>query len=56
MDRGPRPPRQPICERPALLLGRAFAELLVNAAAYPTIQRTESVTDAAREFQARAGA
>ena len=44
------PDRRAGCERPALLLGR---ELLVNAAAYPTIQ---SVTDAAREFQARAGA
>ena len=37
------PDRRAGCERPALLLGR---ELLVNAAAYPTIQ---SVTDAARE-------
>ena len=44
------PDRRAACERPALLLGR---ELLVNAAAYRTIQ---AVTDAARDFQARAGA
>ena len=44
------PDRRAACERPALLLGR---ELLVNAAAYPTIR---AVTDAARDFHARAGA
>ena len=44
------PDRRAACERPALLLGR---ELLLNAAAYSTI---EAVTDAAREFHARAGA
>ena len=44
------PDRRAACERPALLLGR---ELLVNAASYRTIQ---AVTDAAREFHARAGA
>ena len=44
------PDRRAACERPALLLGR---ELLVNAAAYPTIR---AVTDTAREFHARAGA
>ena len=44
------PDRRAACERPALLLGR---ELLVNAAAYRTIQ---AVTDAAQDFQARAGA
>ena len=44
------PDRRAACERPALLLGR---ELLVNAAAYPSI---DAVTGAAREFQARAGA
>ena len=44
------PDRRAACERPALLLGR---ELLLNAAAYPTIQ---AVTDAARDFHARAGA
>ena len=44
------PDRRAACERPALLLGR---ELLVNAAAYSTI---EAVTDAARDFHARAGA
>ena len=44
------PDRRAACERPALLLGR---ELLLNAAAYPTI---EAVTDAARDFHARAGA
>ena len=43
------PDRRAACERPALLLGR---ELLTNAAAYRTIQ---AVTDAARDFQARAG-
>ena len=44
------PDRRAACERPALLLGR---ELLVNGAAYATI---EAVTDAARAFEARAGA
>ena len=44
------PDRRAACERPALLLGR---ELLVNAASYSTI---ETVTDAARGFQDRAGA
>ena len=44
------PDRRAACERPALLLGR---ELLVNAAAYPTI---EAVTDAARDVKARTGA
>ena len=44
------PDRRAACERPALLLGR---ELLVNAAAYRTIQ---AVTDAARDFQLRADA
>ncbi len=42
--------RRAACERPALLLGR---ELLVNGTAYSTI---EAITDAARAFQARAGA
>ncbi len=44
------PDRRAACERSALLLGR---ELLLNAAAYSTI---EAVTDAARDFHARAGA
>ena len=44
------PDRRAACERPALLLGR---ELLVNGATYATI---EAVTDAARAFEARAGA
>ena len=44
------PDRRAACERPALLLGR---ELLVNGAGYRTIR---AVTDAAREFHARAGA
>ena len=44
------PDRRAACERPALLLGR---ELLVNGAEYRTIR---AVTDAAREFHARAGA
>ena len=41
------PDRRAACERPALLLGR---ELLVNAAAYPTI---EAVTRAAQAFHAQ---
>ena len=44
------PDRRAACERPALLLGR---ELLVNGATYATI---EAVTDAARVYEARAGA
>ena len=44
------PDRRAACERPALLLGR---ELLVNGAGYRTIR---AVTDAARDFQARASA
>ena len=44
------PDRRAACERPALLLGR---ELLVNGAGYRTIR---AVTDAAREFHARASA
>ena len=44
------PNRRAACERPALLLGR---ELLVNAAAYPSI---DAVTGAAQAFQTRADA
>ena len=44
------PDRRAACERPALLLGR---ELLVNAAAYPSI---DAVTRAAQAFHARTGA
>ena len=44
------PDRRAACERPALLLGRA---LLVNAAAYPTI---DAVAHAAQESRPRAGA
>ncbi len=44
------PDRRAACERPALLLGR---ELLVNAAAYPSI---DAVTGAARALQTRADA